>query len=155
MKFIQGKDRLQLQLFATCLEDMVEAENSVRVIDIFVESLDFKELGFTNYSSEGRPGYHPSTLLKLYIYGYMNQMRSSRRLEAECKRNIEVIWLLESLQPDHNTIARFRKDNSKAIKKVFRQTVSLAKNFNLIGGLLIGGDSTKLRAQNSKKKKRH
>ncbi len=151
MKYIEGTGRHQIQLFVTHLDEMIAQDNTVRVIDLFVDSLNLVELGFTNQSSEGRPGYHPADLLKLYIYSYMNSMRSSRRLEAECKRNIEVIWLLKKLQPDHNTIARFRKDNAKAIKQVFRQTVSLAKNFNLIGGLLIAGDSTKLRAQNSKK----
>ena len=151
MNYIQGDDRHQIQLFSTCLNDVIEQNNSVRMIDLFVNSLDLHQLGFTNQSADGRPGYHPADLLKLYIYGYMNKMRSSRRLEAECKRNLEVIWLLKNLKPDHNTIARFRKNNPKAIKRVFHQTVSIAKNFNLIGGLLIAGDSTKLRAQNSKK----
>ena len=99
----------------------------------------------------GRPAYHPSALLKLYIYGYLNKTRSSRDLEKECKRNIELMWLLSGLEPDHNTISNFRKDNPKAIKKVFRATVKIAKHFDLIGGKLIAGDSTKLRAQNSKK----
>ncbi len=151
MNFIQGTDRLQIQLFPTCLDDMIPSDNSVRVIDLFVDSLNLSDLGFQTQSPEGRPGYHPADLLKLYIYGYMNRMRSSRVLEKECHRNIELIWLMKNLKPDHNTIARFRKDNPKAIKKVFRQTVSIAQNFNLIGGLLIAGDSTKLRAQNSKK----
>lgn len=151
MNYIEGQNRQQIQLFATCIDDMIAKDNSVRAIDLFVGSLDLAELGFVARSPEGRPGYHPADLLKLYIYGYMNSMRSSRRLEAECIRNLEVIWLLKTLQPDHNTIARFRKDYARAIKQAFRQTVSLAKNFNLIGGLLIAGDSTKLRAQNSKK----
>jgi len=151
MNFIQGKDRLQIQLFSTCLDDMIDQDNSVRVIDMFVETMDLRSLGFSLDSQEGRPSYHPADLLKLYIYGYMNKMRSSRRLEAECKRNIEAIWLINGLQPDHNTIARFRKNNTKAIKRVFHQSVRLARNFNLIGGILIAGDSTKLRAQNSKK----
>ncbi|MDP3352176.1 MAG: IS1182 family transposase, partial [Flavobacteriaceae bacterium] len=99
----------------------------------------------------GRPAYHPSVLLKLYIYGYMNRIRSSRTLEKECGRNIELMWLMKSLVPDHNTISNFRRDNPKAISKVFRSTVQLAKHFDLIGGKLIAGDSTKLRAQNSKK----
>ncbi len=151
MQYIQGKNRHQIQLFATCLDEMIAQDNSVRIIDIFVDSLDMAALDFRAHSCEGRPGYAPSDLLKLYIYGYMNRMRSSRHLEKECHRNIELIWLLQNLKPDHNTIARFRKDNAKAIKRVFQQTVSIAKNFNLIGGLLIAGDSTKLRAQNSKK----
>ena len=90
----------------------------------------------------GRPPFHPADLLKLYIYGYMNKIRSSRGLEKECKRNIELIWLMKGLVPDHNTISNFRKDNPNAIKKVFRQTVTLAKNLDLIGGILIAGDGT-------------
>lgn len=151
MEFIQGQPREQIQLFPTCLDDMVDPENSVRVIDLFVESLNLQKLDFNTTLKEGRPPYNPADLLKLYIYGYMNRIRSSRQLEKECVRNIELIWLLKALRPDHNTIARFRKDNHKAIKKVFHQTVALARNFNLIGALLIAGDSTKLRAQNSKK----
>lgn len=130
---------------------MVPQDNTVRLIDQFVDSLHLEDMGFNVLATKGRPPYNPSDLLKLYIYGYMNRMRSSRVLEKECHRNIEVIWLLKNLKPDHNTIARFRKDNPKAIKRVFRYSVALAKNFNLIGGVLIAGDSTKLRAQNSKK----
>src|SRR4030066_2520319 len=122
------------------------------MIDLFVDSLSIKNYGFrTDFTENGRPAYHPSDLLKLFIYGYMNKIRSTRDLEKECKRNIEVMWLLKGLKPDHNTIANFRRDNPKAIKKVFRATVQIAKHFNLIGGKLIAGDSTKLRAQNSKK----
>ena len=151
MEYQQGQDREQLSLYTTCLDDMVPRDNSVRLIDQFVNLLDLREMGFQTIATQGRPPYHPGDLLKLFIYGYMNQMRSSRRLEKECKRNLEVIWLLKNLKPDHNTIARFRKENPKAIRKVFRQSVALARNFNLIGGKLIAGDSTKLRAQNSKK----
>ncbi len=104
-----------------------------------------------DFIENGRPAYHPADLLKLFIYGYLNKIRSSRDLEKESKRNIEVMWLLGCLKPDHNTIANFRRDNPKAIKKVFRTTVQIAKHFDLIGGRLIAGDSTKLRAQNSKK----
>jgi transposase len=122
------------------------------MIDLFVESLSLKDYGFrTDFIENGRPAYHPSDLLKLFIYGYMNKVRYSRDLEKECKRNIEVMWLLKCLKPDHNTIANFRRDNPKAIKKVFRKTVQIARHFDLIGGKLIAGDSTKLRAQNSKK----
>lgn len=151
MEFIQGQPREQILLFTTCLDDMVAQENSVRAIDLFVDTLKLQELNFKIKLKEGRPPYNPADLLKLYIYGYMNRIRSSRQLEKESVRNIELIWLLKNLKPDHNTIARFRKDNHKAIKKVFHQTVTLARNFNLIGALLIAGDSTKLRAQNSKK----
>jgi len=152
MKFIQGQNRAQTYLFPVSLNDAVDAENEVRLIDVFVDSLKLQEFGFkSDFIENGRPAYHPADLLKLFIYGYLNQIRSSRKLEKECKRNIEVMWLLKNLSPDHNTISNFRRDNPKAIKKVFRETVRIAKYFNLIGGTLIAGDSTKLRAQNSKK----
>lgn len=152
MKFITGKDRKQTCLFPVSLEDSIDQDNSVRAIDQFVDQLDFATLGFRqDFTENGPPAYHPSVLLKLYIYGYLNRTRSSRQLEKECLRNIEVMWLLESLTPDHNTISNFRKNNTKAIKKVFFATVSIARNFGLIGATLIAGDSTKLRAQNSKK----
>lgn len=152
MKFIQGQNRQQTYLFPVSLDDAVEAENEVRLIDVFVDSLKLEEYGFkSDYIENGRPAYQPSDLLRLFIYGYLNRIRSSRQLEKECKRNIEVIWLVKSLRPDHNTISNFRRDNPKAIKKVFRETVKIAQYFNLIGGALLAGDSTKLRAQNSKK----
>lgn len=151
MDYQQGQPRQQLTLYTTCLDDMVPKENTVRQIDTFVDHLDLEAMGFKAPPSQGRPPYDPADLLKLYIYGYMNRMRSSRVLEKECVRNIEVIWLLKNLQPDHNTIARFRKQNPKAIKRAFRASVELARNFDLIGAVLIAGDSTKLRAQNSKK----
>lgn len=157
MKFIVGKNRNQTELF--CLETAIDTDNEVRLIDLFVDSLDIQKFGFLDESTDnaspidkgGRPAYHPTDLLKLFIYGYLNRIRSSRQLERECIRNIEVIWLMRGLVPDHNTIANFRKDNFKAIQKVFRATVQLAKHFDLIGGKLIAGDSTKMRAQNSKK----
>lgn len=152
MKFIQGQNRQQTYLFPVSLDDAVDPENEVRLIDVFVDSLILEEFGFkTGFIENGRPAYHPADLLKLYIYGYLNRVRSSRQLEKECKRNIEVIWLVKSLRPDHNTISNFRRDNPKAIKKIFRETVKIAQYFNLIGGTLVAGDSTKLRAQNSKK----
>ena len=152
MRFIEGKNRKQSSLFPVSLEDAINQENEVRAVDIFVDSLDLEDMGFrVDFPEGGRPAYHPGVLLKLFIYGYLNRLRSSRNLERECKRNIELMWLLGQLSPDHNTIANFRKDNPEAIKKVFRATVALAKHFNLIGGKLIAGDGTKLRAQNSKK----
>jgi len=151
MEYRQGQPREQLTLYTTCLDDMIPLDNSVRLIDQFVNLLNLQALGFQSRATQGRPPYDPADLLKLYIYGYMNRMRSSRILEKECQRNIEVIWLIKNLQPDRNTIARFRKDNPKAIKRIFHQSVQLARNFNLIGATLIAGDSTKLRAQNSKK----
>jgi transposase len=152
MKFIQGQDRFQACLFPVSLDASIEKNNEVRLIDLFVDSLDLNPLGFdVDFVDNGRPAYHPKDLLKLYIYGYLNRIRSSRGLEKESKRNIEMIWLLKGLSPDHNTINSFRKDNPKAIKKVFRKTVEIARNFDLIGGILLAGDGTKLRAQNSKK----
>lgn len=152
MKYVQGNDRYQSKISTHCLDETIESGNPVRVIDAFVDSLPLEEFGFRlDYREEGRPAYHPSDLLKLYIYGYQNRIRSSRGLEAECRRNIELFWLLKELRPDHNTINRFRKDNGEAIRQVFRATVKTAQNLNLIGGALLAGDSTKLRAQNSKK----
>ena len=152
MKFISGTSRNQTILFPVSLEQSIDKDNEVRIIDLFVDSLPLQDFGFEmEYVENGRPAYHPSDIIKLYIYGYINKTRSSRDLEKESKRNIEVIWLLKGLQPDHNTISNFRRDNPKAIKKVFRATVQIAKHFDLIGGKLIAGDSTKLRAQNSKK----
>jgi len=152
MKFIQGHNRTQINLFPVSLDQSIDPDNEVRMIDLFVDSLSIKYYGFrTDFTENGRPAYHPSDLLKLFIYGYMNKVRYSRDLEKECKRNIEVMWLLKCLKPDHNTISNFRRDNPQAIKKVFRTTVQIAKHFDLIGGKLIAGDSTKLRAQNSKK----
>lgn len=150
MKFIQGKDRDQIEFFS--LSQAISEDNEVRLIDLFVHAINLSDYGFkTDFIENGRPGYHPTDLLKLFIYGYMNRIRSSRHLEKECKRNLELMWLMRGLAPDHNTIANFRKDNPKAIRKVFHATVSLAKNFELIGGKLLAGDGTKLRAQNSKK----
>ena len=152
MKFIQGKNRTQINLFPVSLDQSIDPDNEVRIIDLFVDSLSVKDFGFrTDFIENGRPAYHPADLLKLFIYGYLNKVRSSRDLEKECHRNIEVMWLLNCLSPDHNTISNFRRDNPKAIKKVFRATVQIARHFDLIGGKLIAGDSTKLRAQNSKK----
>ena len=152
MQFIQGKNREQSLLFPESLDQIIDQDNEVRIIDLFVESITTEDFKFNiKTTKEGRPAYHPKDLLKLFVYGYLNHIRSSRLLEKECKRNIELMWLMKQLIPDHNTISNFRRDNEKAIRKVFRYTVSIAKQFDLIGGKLIAGDSTKLRAQNSKK----
>lgn len=152
MQFIEGKNRIQSILFPQSLDQIISPGNEVRIIDLFVESIKLEDFHFVmKTTKEGRPAYHPKDLLKLFVYGYLNHTRSSRQLEKECHRNIELMWLMKQLTPDHNTISNFRRDNEKAIKKVFRYTVSIAKQFNLIGGKLIAGDSTKLRAQNSKK----
>jgi transposase len=152
MQFIEGKNRTQSILFPQSLDQIISPDNEVRIIDLFVESIKLEDFHFAmKITKEGRPAYHPKDLLKLFVYGYLNHIRSSRQLEKECHRNIELLWLMKQLTPDHNTISNFRRDNEKAIKKVFRYTVSIAKQFDLIGGKLIAGDSTKLRAQNSKK----
>ena len=119
-RFIAGVDRSQVSLFPDRLEDWIDEDNPVRVIDAFVDALDWKGLAFQRASSAatGRPGYHPAVLLKLYIYGYLNRVQSSRRLEREAGRNVEVMWLVGCLVPDHKTIADFRKDNGSAIRKV-------------------------------------
>ena len=147
MKYIQGQNRSQTYLFPVSLDEAIDPENEVRIIDLFVNSLKLENYGFkVAFVENGRPAYHPADLLKLYIYGYMNKVRTSRDLEKECKRNIEVMWLINNLRPDHNTISNFRRDNPKAIKKVFRETVRVAKHFDLIGGTLIAGDGSKFRA---------
>jgi transposase len=153
MKYITGFDRKQTVLFPEPFDQLIEKDNAVRFVDAFVNTLEEVDLGFKDvrYNINGRPPYHPKDLIKLYIYGYLNKIRSSRALEKECKRNIELIWLMKGLVPDHNTISNFRRDNPCGIKKVFRATVNLAKNLELIGGILLAGDGTKLRAQNSKK----
>lgn len=152
MQYIQGKNRKQSVLFPQSLDEIISADNEVRIIDLFAESINLANFKFvTKNATEGRPAYNPKDLLKLFVYGYLNSIRSSRVLEKECHRNVEVMWLMKQLAPDHNTISNFRRDNQKAIRQVFRHTVSIAAQFNLIGGKLIAGDSTKLRAQNSKK----
>jgi len=154
MKYIKGTDREQVILFPEVIDDYIAEENPVRFIDAFVESLDLKELGFKHaeLNSTGRPPYNPSDLLKLYIYGYLNRVRSSRLLEKECKKNVEVMWLLKKLTPDFKTIADFRKDNQDAIKKVFKEFIILCKKLDLFGGELVSIDGSKFKAVNSKKR---
>ena len=127
--FVAGMDRGQATLLAECLEDWVDESNPIRVIDAFVDALDLRKLGFEGMDPAdiGRPAYHPSVHLKLYIYGYLNRVQSSRRLEREASRNVEVMWLLGRLAPDHKTIADFRKDKGPAIKKVCTQFVELCR----------------------------
>jgi transposase len=152
MAHIAGFDRSQLLLLPEAVDDYVDPENPVRFIDAFVDGLDLMALGFLNIeaAATGRPGYAPGDLLKLYIYGYLNRVRSSRRLEAECHRNVEVIWLLRTLKPDFKTIADFRADNRAAFKKVFRQFVLLCRKLDLYGRELIAVDGTRIKAVNNK-----
>src|SRR5258707_4341060 len=132
-RFVEGTDRGQSTLFPECLGDWISEDNPVRVIDVFVDELDLAGLGFDGVEPEvtGRPSYHPSVLLKLYIYGYLNRVQSSRRLEREAERNIEVMWLTRRLAPDHKTIADFRKDNGTAIRKVCARFVALCRMMGL------------------------
>ena len=138
-RFIEGVDRCQTTLFPERLEDWINEDNPVRVIDDFVDGLDLNELAFERAVSAetGHPGYHPSVLLKLYIYGYLNRVQSSRRLEREAGRNVEVMWLTGRLVPDHKTIADFRKDNGPAIRKVCAQFVLLCRRLGLLAKILL------------------
>jgi len=139
MDYIQGENRLQITLFPESIDDYISQNNPVRIIDIYAEKLEIKKLGFTkaDIPSCGRPSFNPRNLLKLYLYGYLNRVRSSRRLEHEAARNIEVIWLLKKLKPDFKTIADFRKDNKKALKKVFRDFNKMCDEWNLFGKELV------------------
>lgn len=152
MRYIKGTERNQTVLFPESIDEYVEENNLVRFIEAFVDTLDMKELGFV-YSEPketGRKAYNPSSMLKLYIYGYIQKIRSSRRLEVETQRNIELMWLMEKLTPDFKTIADFRKDNIKSIKKVFREFTILCKRMNLFGKELTVIDGSKFKAVNSK-----
>ena len=152
MNYIEGQERTQLELQPTCLDDYVSENNMVRVIEAFVSMLDMVKLGFKNavLNKEGRPPFNPAALLKLYIYGYLNLVRSSRRLEAETHRNVEVMWLLCNLTPDDKTISNFRKDNAEALKKVYREFSKLCNKLGLHGKELVAQDGTKVRANSSR-----
>src|SRR5438132_8609089 len=130
-RFVEQADRGQCTLLPECLDDFIDESNPVRVIDVFVDTLDLAEMSFEGVepAATGRPSYHPSVLLKLYIYGYLNRVQSSRRLEREAGRNVEVMWLLGRLAPDHKTIAYFRKDNGLAMRKVCAQFVPFVENW--------------------------
>ena len=152
-KFIEGQDRSQGTLFPERLDDYVEEDNPVRVIDVFIDDLDISGLGFkAEPAATGRPGYHPKMMLKLYVYGYLNRVQSSRRLEVEAQRNIELMWLTGRLAPDFKTIADFRKDNGEAIRLVCREFVMLCKKLNLLSEKLVAIDGSKFKAVNSRDK---
>ncbi len=153
MGYIEGEDRNQIILFPESIDEYVSDNNSIRIIDEYIKQLDLRRLGFKRAVNPltGRPPYHPKDMLKLYLYGYLNRIRSSRRLEQEGIRNLEVIWLLKKLKPDFKTIADFRKDNKKALKKVFRDFTKLCDEWELFGKELIAIDGSKFRACNSKK----
>ena len=151
-RFIEGVDRSQSTLFPDRLEDWIGDDNAVRVVDVFVDELDLGGLGFGRVQplSTGRPGYHPSLLLKLYIYGYLNRVQSSRRLEREAGRNVEVMWLTRRLVPDHKTIADFRKDNGPAIRKVCARFVALCRQLGLLADAGVAIDGSKFKAVNAR-----
>jgi transposase len=152
MTHIAGHDRDQMLLLPEVVDDYVTTDNPVRFIDAFVDGLDLAALGFAPVTAEvtGRPGYAPGDLLKLYIYGYLSRVRSSRRLEAETHRNLEVIWLLRHLRPDFKTIADFRRDNRAAFRSVFREFVLLCRQLDLFGRELLAVDGTRIKAVNNK-----
>lgn len=152
MAYITGEDRNQIQLVSISLDDLIDKNNPVRVIDAYVDSLNLAELGFTVYDGnhKGQAPYRRSDLLKLHIYGYLNKIRSSRCLEVEAKRNIEIMWLVNAITPDHGTIAGFVQKNKAAFHKVLRDLTLILKGWGLIDGKLVAIDGTKIRAQNSK-----
>jgi transposase len=150
-RFVAGGDRMQGMLFPQHLDDFVDADNAVRAIDAFVDALDLGRLGFGGVQPAltGRPGYHPGAMLKIYLYGYLNRIQSSRRLEREAGRNVELMWLTNRLAPDFKTIADFRRDNGPAIRKACRQFVELCRQADLLGGVMVAVDGSKFKAVNS------
>src|SRR6478672_6336311 len=153
-RFVEGIDRGQATLFPECLEDWIDEDNPIRVVDAFVDKLDLSRVGFDGVVAEatGRPSYHPAVLLKLYIYGYLNRVQSSRRLEREAGRNVEVMWLTGRLIPDHKTIADFRKDSGPAIKQVCVQFVELCRLMGLLTNASVAIDGSKSKAVNTRDK---
>jgi transposase len=152
MRFVVGDDRSQSTLFPERLDDYLGDDNPVRAIDVFVDELDLAKLGFGGVEPEatGRPAYHPATLLKIYVYGYLNRVQSSRRLERECQRNIELVWLTGRLMPDFKTVADFRKDNGEAIRKVCREFVLLCRRLELFSEGSVAIDGSKFKAVNAR-----
>ena len=153
-RFVEGQDRSQLILLPDCLDDYVGEENPVRIVDAFIDELDLAVLGFAGVIPEvtGRPSYHPVTLLKIYLYGYLNRVQSSRRLERETQRNIELMWLTGRLMPDFKTIADFRRDNGPAIRAVCSQFVALCRRLNLFTQAIVAIDGSKFKAVNNRDK---
>jgi transposase len=153
-RFIEGQDRTQVTLLPECLDDYVSADNQVRVVDVFVDQLELQRLGFAGVepAETGRPCYHPAVLLKIYIYGYLNRVQSSRRLEREAQRNVELMWLTGRLTPDFKTIADFRKDNGPAIRNVCRQFIALCRQLDLFSQAIVAIDGSKFKAVNNRDK---
>lgn len=150
-RYITGENRTQGTLFPQALDDYINEENPVRIVDAFVNELNFEELGFKRARPHhtGRPGYHPATMLKIYLYGYLNRIQSSRRLEREVQRNVELMWLTERLTPDFKTIADFRKDNGQGIKNVCRTFIDLCRKLNMFKDAVVAVDGSKFKAVNS------
>src|SRR6202158_3854635 len=153
-RFVEGEDRRQGVLLPEFLDDYVSEENPVRVIDVFVDDLDLGSLGFAGVVPEatGRPGYHPGLLLKIYVYGYLNQIASSRRLERESQRNVEMMWLAQRLAPDFKTIADFRKNNGPAIRSACRQFIALCRRLDLFAHAVAAIDGSRFKAVNTRDK---
>jgi transposase len=153
-RFVEVADRQQASFLPACLEDYVDADNPVRIIDAFVDELDLAELGFARVqpAATGRPGYAPGTMLKLYVYGYLHQLTSSRKLEREAGRNIELMWLTGKLVPDFKTIADFRHDNTSAIQIACQRFVAVCRALGLVGGGMVAIDGSRLRAVNTHEK---
>jgi transposase len=153
-RFIEGQDRGQLIVLPECLDDYVGGDNPVRVVEAFIDELDLAALGFAGVVPEatGRPSYHPATLLKIYLYGYLNRIASSRRLEREAQRNMELMWLTSRLMPDFKTIADFRRDNGPAIQATCRQFVLLCRKLDLFSDAVVGIDGSKFKAVNNRDK---
>jgi transposase len=150
-RFIEGQSRTQSTMFPEVLDDYIHEENPIRAIDMFINSLKLSELGFARYrpAKTGRPSYSPATMLKIYLYGYLNRIHSSRRLEKETQRNVELMWLVERLTPDFKTIADFRKDNSGAIQQVCKQFVLICRELNMFTDAIVAVDGTKFKACNN------
>src|ERR1700740_3696194 len=151
-RFIEGQDRKQVTLLPECLDDFVAEDNPVRIIEAFVEELDLASVGFDGAipATTGRPSYHPAVLLKIYIYGYLNRVQSSRRLERECQRNVELMWLTGRLAPDFKTIADFRRDNGAGLRGVCRRFVELCSHMKLFSEAAVAVDGSKFKAVNSR-----
>src|ERR1700757_3919461 len=151
-RFFEGDDRKQVALFPECVDDYIGQDNPVRVIDAFIDELDLAELGFngTTPALTGRPSYHPGVMLSIYVYGYLNRVPSSRRLERECQRNVELMWLTGRLAPDFKTIADFRRDSGPGIRGVCRRFVELCSHMKLFSEAAVAVDSSKFKAVNSR-----
>jgi transposase len=151
-RFVEGEARSQMSLLPASLEDYITEDNPVRVVEAFIDALDLEKLGFAGMvpQSTGRPAYHPSVMLTLYVYGYLNRVHSTRRLERECQRNVEVTWLIERLAPDFKTIANFRKDNGRGIREVCKHFVTVCRQLNLLSQSTVVIDGSKFKGVNNR-----